>query len=164
MRWHYYADFVTVPVAAIIFIVWSGSHHLSLVATGFFAWTFAEYLLHRFWMHSRGIGWRLHKPHHDHPADHDAERSSLSTPLIAAPIALLLFVTTGARDGAAMMAGLLLGYFCFIVVHHAVHRWSIAPGWPLYSAKLRHAAHHRFNDCEFGVITSFWDTVFRTRR
>lgn len=162
-RGHYYADFVTVPATIILLVAWSGPR-LVLMLCGLCAWTLAEYLLHRCWMHSRGIGWRLHKPHHDRPADHDAERSSASTPLIATPIALILFAAAGAENGAAIFAGLLLGYFCFIAVHHAVHRWTIEPGSLLYPAKMRHVAHHHFNDRDFGVITSFWDVVFRTRR
>ena len=31
-----------------------------------------------------------------------------------------------------------------------------------YPAKLRHLAHHRFENCNYGVTTGFWDIVFRT--
>jgi hypothetical protein len=66
------------------------------------------------------------------------------------------------EDGSAIFAGLLLGYLAFITVHYAVHRWPIRPNSWLYSAKLRHLTHHRFENCNFGVTTSFWDIVFRT--
>jgi sterol desaturase/sphingolipid hydroxylase (fatty acid hydroxylase superfamily) len=100
--------------------------------------------------------------HHDHPNDPDAERSSLSTPLIAFPIGFLLIGTARVEDGSAIFAGLLLGYLAFIVVHYAVHRWPIEPNSWLYLAKMRHLTHHRFENCNYGVTTIFWDIVFRT--
>jgi len=74
----------------------------------------------------------------------------------------LLIVTAGLEDGSAIFAGLLLGYLAFIVVHYAVHRWPIEPNSWLYSAKMRHLTHHRFDNCNYGVTTIFWDIVFRT--
>jgi sterol desaturase/sphingolipid hydroxylase (fatty acid hydroxylase superfamily) len=63
---------------------------------------------------------------------------------------------------AAVFAGLLLGYLAFIMVHYAVHRWPIEPNSWLYSAKVRHLTHHRFDNFNYGVTTIFWDIVFRT--
>ena len=73
-----------------------------------------------------------------------------------------LIATAGVEDGSAIFAGLLLGYLAFITVHYAVHRWPIGPNSWLYSAKLQHLTHHRFENCNFGVTTVFWDIVFRT--
>jgi sterol desaturase/sphingolipid hydroxylase (fatty acid hydroxylase superfamily) len=67
------------------------------------------------------------------------------------------------RDGSAIFAGLLTGYLAFITIHYAVHRWTIEPNSWLYSAKMRHSTHHRFENCNFGVSTIFWDVVFRTQ-
>ena len=91
-----------------------------------------------------------------------SERSSLSTPLLAFPVGFLLIGAAGLEDGSAIFAGLLLGYLVFIVLHYAVHRWPIEPGSWLYPAKMRHLTHHRFENCNYGVTTIFWDIVFRT--
>src|SRR5262249_50684645 len=119
-----------------------------------------------FVFHQFPLGRRLHQLHHDRPADPDAERSSLSTPLVASPFGVVLLGAFGLEDGSAIFAGLLAGYLIFIAVHHAVHRGPIAPGpWPyswLYSIKLRHLTHHRFEGCNFADTTPFWDVVFRT--
>jgi sterol desaturase/sphingolipid hydroxylase (fatty acid hydroxylase superfamily) len=161
-RIRHFGDFVTVPLASVIFIDLAGVDCLYLVLAGLAAWTLLEYLVHRFVFHRySSVGRRLHQFHHDHPNDPDAERSSLSTPLIALPIGVLLIVTAG-EDGSAIFAGLLLGYLAFIVVHYAVHRWPIEPNSWLYSAKMRHLTHHRFDNCNYGVTTIFWDIVFRT--
>jgi sterol desaturase/sphingolipid hydroxylase (fatty acid hydroxylase superfamily) len=159
----HFGDFVTVPLASAIFIDMAGVDRLYLVLAGLAAWTLLEYLVHRFVFHRySSLGRRLHQVHHDYPNDPDAERSSLSTPLIAFPIGFLLFATAGVEDGSAIFAGLLSGYLAFITVHYTVHRWPIGPNSWLYSAKRRHVALHRFENCNFGVTTSFWDIVFRT--
>jgi len=158
----HFGDFVTVPLAIVIFVGFAGAYHLHLVVAGVVAWTPFEYLVHRFVFHRYSAGRRLHWLHHDRPKDPEAERSSLSTPLIAFPIGFLLIVTAGLKDGSAIFAGFLLGYLAFIVVHHAVHRRSIGPNSWLYSAKVRHLTHHRFDNCNYGVTTIFWDIVFRT--
>src|ERR1039458_9127140 len=112
----YLADFVIVPLAIVVLVNVAGLTRFPLIAVGFAVWTLAEYLLHRFALHWLPAGLRLHQPHHDHPSDIDLERSSLSTPLTACPIGLVL---------SALFTGLLLGYLAFIVMRHAVHRWTI---------------------------------------
>jgi len=162
-RARHFGDFVTVPLAIAIFVDLAGIYRLHLVLAGVAAWTLLEYLVHRFVFHRHAVGQRLHQLHHDHPSDPDAERSSLSTPLLASPIGYLLIGAAGVEDGSAIFAGLLLGYLAFIAVHYAVHRWPIEPGSRLYPAKLRHLTHHCLEDCNFGVTTIFWDIVFRTQ-
>lgn len=158
----HFGDFVTLPIAIVIFVGIAGVHRLYLVLLGVAAWTLLEYLVHRFLFHRYSVGRRLHQPHHDHPSDPDAERSSFSTPLIAFPIGFLLIVAAGMEGGSAIFAGLLLGYLAFIVVHYAAHRRPIEPNCWLYSAKKRHLTHHRLENCNYGVTTIFWDIVFRT--
>src|SRR5216684_5595306 len=163
-RLRHFGDFVTVPLAIVIFVGLAGMYRLYLVLVGVAAWTLLEYLVHRIVFHRYSVGRRLHQLHHDHPNDPDAERSSLSTPIIAFPIGFLLIGAAGVEEGSAIFAGLLLGYLAFIVVHYAVHCWPIEPtslAW-LYSAKMRHLTHHRFENCNYGVTTGFWDIVFRT--
>jgi sterol desaturase/sphingolipid hydroxylase (fatty acid hydroxylase superfamily) len=123
------------------------------------AWTFLEYLVHRFGLHRYFLGRRLHQLHHDHPSDPDAERSSLSSPLIAFPMGVILIGAAGVQDGSGIFAGLLLGYLIFITIHFDVHRSPIEPYSWLYPAKMRHLTHHRLEICNYGVTTGFWDVV-----
>jgi sterol desaturase/sphingolipid hydroxylase (fatty acid hydroxylase superfamily) len=162
-RWiRHFGDFVTIPLAIVVLASVGGTSRLPLVVVGLAAWTLVEYLMHRFVFHRFPIGTRLHQLHHDRPSDPDAERSSLSTPLVAAPFGLALWGAFGLEDGSSMFAGLLAGYLVFIAVHHIVHRWPVGPDSWLYSIKLRHVAHHRQEDRNFGVTSGFWDVVFRT--
>jgi sterol desaturase/sphingolipid hydroxylase (fatty acid hydroxylase superfamily) len=163
IRWiRHFGDFVTVPLAVAVFLELAGEDRFYLALAGFAAWTFMEYWVHRIMFHRYWLTRRLHQLHHDHPSDPDAERSSLSTPLLALPVGLLLIGAAGVQDGSAIFAGLLFGYLVFIVIHYAVHRWSIGPGSWLYSTKMRHLTHHSLENCNFGVTTIFWDIVFRT--
>jgi sterol desaturase/sphingolipid hydroxylase (fatty acid hydroxylase superfamily) len=162
-RIRHFGDYVTIPLAAVIFMDLAGMYRLYLVLVGLAAWTLMEYLVHRFvFHHGHSLGRRLHQLHHDHPSDPDSERSSLSTPLLAFPIGYLLIHAAGLEDGSALFAGLLWGYLIFIVVHYAVHRWRIEPNSWLYPTKMRHLTHHHLENCNFGVTTIFWDVVFRT--
>ena len=158
----HFGDFVTVPIASLIFMDVAGRQRLYLVVVGLAAWTLLEYLVHRFVFHHYSAGSRLHQLHHDRPSDPNSERSSISTPLLAFPFGLLLIGIAGVKDGAAIFAGLLLGYLIFIAVHYAVHRWQIEPNSWLYQAKMRHLTHHRDENCNYGVTTIFWDIVFHT--
>jgi sterol desaturase/sphingolipid hydroxylase (fatty acid hydroxylase superfamily) len=161
-RIRHYGDFVALPIAIAILAGVAGLDRLYLVLAGAGCWTLLEYLVHRFVFHRSSLGQRLHGPHHDHPSDPDAERSSLSTPFICFPIWFLLVRAAGMEDGSAIFAGLLLGYLAFIAIHYAVHRCAIEPNSMLYPAKMRHLTHHRFENCNFGVTTMVWDIVFRT--
>ncbi|HLZ00558.1 MAG TPA: sterol desaturase family protein [Bradyrhizobium sp.] len=158
----HFGDFVTIPLAILTFAGLAGLSRLYLVVVGLLAWTLVEYLMHRFVFHHFPLARHLHQLHHDHPADPDSERSSLSTPLVVAPFALLSLGIAGVEDGSAILAGLLAGYLIFIAVHHAVHRWPVNPRSPLYSIKLRHLVHHHLEDCNFGVTTGFWDVICRS--
>src|ERR1700676_5794580 len=107
-RIRHFGDFVTVPIAIVIFADLAGMYRLYMAPVGVAAWTLLEYLVHRIVFHRYPVGRRLHQLHHDHPNDPDAERSSLSTPLIASLIGFLLIASAGWEDGSAIFAGLLL--------------------------------------------------------
>jgi len=53
----------------------------------------------------------------------------------------------------------LLGYLAFIVVHMPSPLADRAKSW-LYSAKIRHLTHHRFENCNYGVTTVFRTSCF----
>ncbi|GEP00610.1 sterol desaturase family protein [Methylobacterium haplocladii] len=153
-RLAYYADFVTMPVLALLLIV-LGDAGLVGIVSGLFTWTLAEYAIHRVLFH-RVPGFRAaHDAHHAKPCGRTGVTSWHSLAVFAG-LALVL--------PAGILAGFALGYLGYITVHHAVHHWTIAPGHPLYALKLRHAAHHCGVEANFGVVTTAWDRVFGTYR
>ena len=72
-RLRHFGDFVSVPLAIVIFVGLAGMYRLYLVLAGVAAWTLLEYLVHRIVFHRYSVGRRLHRLHHDRPNDPDAE-------------------------------------------------------------------------------------------
>lgn len=132
---------------------------LLLVLAGWFTWTLAEYVLHRFGMHAakgRGLASREHLRHH---ADRDSvlEKWALSWSgvlLAGAGLAWSLHPAFG--------AGWVLGYGFYDWQHYWAHRR--APRNRYQRFVRRHHFHHHFGHPmrNHGVTTAFWDRVFGT--
>lgn len=168
---NYYADIVVYPVvvAALFVGEFTGAHAvapyrwLALCAIGLCSWTLIEYVIHRFVFHVVPPALQMHLAHHAEP------RATIGTPIWLSFAAfalggfLPLWSYGGFETASGGLAGLLLGYIWYIIVHHAVHHWRIEPTSWLYTAKLRHTTHHyRSDDYNFGVTTRFWDRAFGT--
>ena len=65
-RLRHFGDFVTVPLAIVIFVGLAGVYRLHLVLVGVAAWTLLEYLVHRIVFHRYSAGRRLHQLHQLH--------------------------------------------------------------------------------------------------
>jgi sterol desaturase/sphingolipid hydroxylase (fatty acid hydroxylase superfamily) len=167
----YYADFVVYPVA-VLALAGTGLHGQAtesrvgwLVAflVGLTAWTLIEYVLHRFVFHHFPVFADQHNLHHQDSIAYFGTPTWLSLMAFGALGFVPLWWGAGLVIASGAMAGLMLGYLCYVSVHHAVHHWRLGPDSLLYRAKLRHAHHHYACDEQnFGVTTGFWDAVFRT--
>ncbi|GLS44352.1 sterol desaturase family protein [Methylobacterium brachythecii] len=153
-RLAYYADFVTMPVLALVLIA-LGDATMHGVIAGILLWTLAEYVLHRWAFHALPFFKPAHDEHHAKPSGRTGVTSWHSLAVFGG-LALVL--------PAGILAGFVIGYLAYITAHHAVHHWRIAPGHLLYALKLRHNAHHRGVEANFGVVTTVWDRVFGTYR
>jgi sterol desaturase/sphingolipid hydroxylase (fatty acid hydroxylase superfamily) len=164
------------PVAAL-FLVRSLVRHdvgvvgaLGLFFAGIFAWTFAEYVLHRWVFHwtndtpwGKRIHFLLHGVHHDYPNDKDRLVMPLPTSIPLAIIFYSLFAfTMGIPRGEPFFAGFTVGYLFYDGTHYFVHHFVPKSRW----GKLlrRHHLTHHFADHDggFGVSSPLWDHVFRT--
>ena len=166
----YYADFVTVPLATSVAMIWLFSLHTVnaaafglAVITGAGAWTFAEYAIHRWSFHGNGPAATYaseHRMHHIHPAEFIGA-SPVTTALVGAFGFWILTLLFGPALGVGLLVGLVLGYLFYIFVHDQMHH-STMPG--KYFAKLNaaHELHHRRFKVNYGIITPFWDHVFGT--
>ncbi len=167
----YYSDYFVIPALATgltVASLWStpvdkwGLWTASFVG-GAATWTFAEYQLHRWILHHVPVIKDMHEAHHSDQKALIGTPSWLSLALVMILVLLPAYLLTGFSYGAGFTAGLLLGYFFYIVVHHGVHHWRLRPGSYLYKLKHRHALHHHFDDDgNYGVTTGFWDKVFGT--
>jgi sterol desaturase/sphingolipid hydroxylase (fatty acid hydroxylase superfamily) len=140
-----------------------------LIPAGLAFWTLVEYLLHRFVFHHTPrsswqmcLGYLLHGVHHAFPEDRLRWTIPLITSLpVAAALATVSLVSFGAAGGP-FMAGVLLGYLAYDLLHYAIHRGPMRSRLGNYLRK-RHLAHHYgVPERNFGVSSPLWDFVFRS--
>ncbi len=142
---------------------------ISLFVAGLFAWTFTEYMFHRYFFHFRPrnswqhrVWYLAHGVHHDYPED--ARRLVLS-PFVSGPIAILFYLLFRTLFGALhppFFAGFVLGYITYDSLHYLVHSTKPSGGLGLF-LKRQHMKHHFVEpDKNFGVSSPLWDHVFRT--
>ena len=142
-----------------------------LSIAGMFAWTLAEYALHRWvfhWTNGTTLGKRihflLHGVHHDFPNDKDRLVMPLAASLPLSVFFYAVFFVTmgGVRTAEPFFAGFTLGYLLYDGTHYAIHHFRPRSRW----GKLlrRHHMVHHYADHEggFGVSTPLWDLVWRT--
>lgn len=181
----YYLDFVLSPACAIaLFVAELQIHGARLLMrwaiaalVGLFAWSLAEYLIHAFVFHRVPGIRQAHDEHHRRPSAYIGVASIYTFAIFAALTTLTCIAAgiseiytegltrgfySGFTDGSGFMAGFLVGYLLYIVVHDAMHHREIGPGHWLYAAKMRHVAHHKGLEANFGIITTLWDRAFGT--
>jgi sterol desaturase/sphingolipid hydroxylase (fatty acid hydroxylase superfamily) len=167
---------VWVPVAAF-FVVRSVLRHdlaplalMGICAIGTFAWTFAEYVLHRFVFHwtsdterGRRVHFLLHGVHHDFPSDKDRLVMPLPT---SVPLAVLFYVLftfgMGHTFGEPFFAGFIVGYLFYDGTHYYVHHFVPTTRWGRFLRRHHLTHHHADHHGGFGVSTPLWDAVFGT--
>jgi sterol desaturase/sphingolipid hydroxylase (fatty acid hydroxylase superfamily) len=143
----------------------------ALFGGGAFAWTFVEYLMHRFGLHLptktpsfRIAFYLVHGHHHEAPDD---TRRIVATPLQGALLALLLAgiarLVAGPIASGPLLAGALVGYQLYELAHWSAHH-ARTRIWPLGALRRHHLAHHHVDaKSRFGISSPLWDVVFGTR-
>ena len=176
-RWHWTSPlWVYVPFVAFLMYLSLVNFEVSIIVTaalfvaGMFAWTFAEYVFHRFLFHyhpksawGKRLIWILHGVHHDYPSD--AWRLVMPLP-ISLPLAVvfytLFYLVIGESHTPAFMAGFVTGYLIYDIGHYAVHHFPIKGG--IWGYLREHHMRHHFKSPHqgYGVSSPLWDYVFGT--
>lgn len=151
----YYTDFVIYPILTVIFTVLfvTSFSTLALYTAGVTLFTFAEYWVHRTWLH-RVMWHSTHQRHHVHPEEYIVFPWYYIPGIMLGFFCILPF---------ASFAGFLLGYCWFIYWHHILHHWDLSkmPAWiQRYSAW--HEMHHYKTRYNYGITHPLWDVVFGT--
>jgi sterol desaturase/sphingolipid hydroxylase (fatty acid hydroxylase superfamily) len=142
--------FFASALAIVLLVISTSSPSIIIVrfCCGLVAWTLAEYITHRFVLHA--IAPVQHGIHHARPRD--------AVDKIFWQI-WLAFAVLYPMLGGAIMAGVLVAYAWYLLVHYCAHHHStILPA----SVLKHHLDHHRFANRNYGVTTKFWDRVFGT--
>lgn len=169
-KWSYRADFAVYPILAATAASLALAHAtraqgeagmIALLA-GVLVWTLVEYVLHRWVLHRLQPFKRLHEVHHANPSGFIGTPTWFSAALFMALWGALAATMPRAIAGG-LIAGLMLGYLAYTLLHDALHHRRARPGGWLHRAKLRHARHHRPGArTDFGVSTDLWDRLFAT--
>lgn len=167
---------VWIPVAAFVLYRSAARHDLGALGivgmffAGLFAWTFSEYVLHRWIFHwvndtawGRRIHFLLHGVHHDFPNDRDRLVMPLPTSVpLAVIFYTLFFVLLGKALCEPFFAGFTIGYLFYDGTHYFVHHFTPKSRWGKLLRKHHLTHHHADHDGGFGVSSPLWDHVFRT--
>jgi len=134
-----------------------------LFFTGWFIWTFAEYVMHRFWNHDKNAEnspiVQKHNHHHTHPTEISisGKQRAMMLFISLALIGLSLCLNTYLM----FIAGMWTGFFWFFLMHYFLHqKWSkkVFPRLVHY-----HVVHHcKEPDTCFGISVAWWDILFAT--
>ena len=142
---------------------------------GLFAWTLAEYAVHRFVFHfpphapwQERIAFLFHGVHHAQP---QCKTRLVMPPIVSVPMAalfygacyLILGVVLGAPYWVApVFSGLIAGYLTYDMLHYATHHIPMRGRYGKFLRKYHMLHHFKTPDQRFGVSSPLWDRVFGT--
>lgn len=141
---------------------------VGLFVAGFFSWSFAEYIMHRFLYHkiedatyNTGIQYLFHGIHHEYPNDKTRLVLPVIPSLTIAAIFFGIFYLIMGKYAFVFGPGFLIGYCAYMTVHYTVHK--VAPPKRFNFWWTFHNIHHyQQHDRAFGVTSPIWDIVFGT--
>ena len=170
-RANYWASYVVDLSCPLLFAylgvrhpVWWPSAVISFLA-GVILFTLVEYSIHRWLLHNpRSAFYHLHAVHHTDPDKYSAFLFPASLAILVPVWFLLMWMHYAAA--AFFLCGFSGGYFYFGMLHHVEHSTRInqIPFRWLQKRWAAHSVHHRIDQSNFGVMTSFWDYVFGTQQ
>ncbi|MEO9966672.1 MAG: sterol desaturase family protein [Reichenbachiella sp.] len=159
------------------YLIYTGSTEYGLSAIqlmilflgGVLAFTFVEYLMHRFLFHMpettpirKKVVYTMHGVHHDHPKD--KERLAMPVPL-SLTISFVFFLFFRLIMGELVwgfLPGFLMGYAGYLWVHFMIHTFQ-PPKRFFKFFWVHHGIHHyKQPQRAFGVTTPIWDLIFKT--
>jgi len=142
-----------------------------LFFTGVIAFTWVEYMVHRYVFHLKPytelrakLQYTMHGVHHEFPKDKDRLAMPPLLSITIATILLLLFKVIMGDFVFAFLPGFLVGYASYLSVHYMVHAY--APPKNFFKALwVNHSVHH-YKDGEvvFGVSSPLWDYIYGTMK
>lgn len=161
--------FLSIIFPAMMILVLSRSYfpllfQPGLLFTGWFTWTFAEYMLHRFGHHSQNKkkhthSQELHQHHHTHPTEIKV------TPglrlFLFALSSTCLWLSFMLNNYFTFLCGIVCGIALFFFMHYILHhKWSAKFFPRLHRFHIYH--HCKFPDRCHGISVHWWDYIFGT--
>jgi sterol desaturase/sphingolipid hydroxylase (fatty acid hydroxylase superfamily) len=140
-----------------------------LFFAGLLAFSFVEYMMHRFLFHMsthtprrEKLQYTFHGVHHEYPKDKGRLAMPPIVSVVLASSILGLFYLLMQEAAFAFFPGFILGYAAYLFVHYIVHAYQ--PPKNFFKALwINHAVHHYKDQTKaYGVSSPLWDYVFGT--
>jgi sterol desaturase/sphingolipid hydroxylase (fatty acid hydroxylase superfamily) len=168
-RTNYWAEVAIDSALCLLLLVLGWQQHdggaltaLLALGLGLFAFSFIEYLFHRWLFHTRiPLFTQGHDLHHARPLGYD------SLPFFLPPVVLLVlagvFVLVMPTGFALLLASsITFGYILYglshFIIHHVRFKQPLLRRWA-----GAHHVHHYHPDTNFGVTSSLWDVLLGTK-
>jgi sterol desaturase/sphingolipid hydroxylase (fatty acid hydroxylase superfamily) len=144
---------------------------IGLFVLGFVAFTWVEYMVHRYVFHMKTytavrakLQYTMHGVHHEYPKDKDRLAMPPLLSVTIATILLLLFRLLMGDLVFAFLPGFLVGYAAYLAVHYMVHAFAPPKNF-LKALWINHGSHHYKNgEMIFGVSSPLWDYIYGTMK
>lgn len=166
------AMYIILTISGLVYYYISHNSNISFIVAGFFlgvfAWTLAEYLMHRFLYHkikdasfSSGIQYIFHGIHHKYPTDESRLVLPVVPSLLIASFFFGLFYAFMGAFAFVFSSGFLIAYITYMNIHYKIHKSSPSKNYRFWWE--HHNIHHyEQHDRAFGVSSPLWDYVFGT--
>lgn len=140
-----------------------------MFSAGLIAFTWVEYLVHRYLFHMstytklrEKIQYTMHGIHHEFPKEKD--RLAMP-PLLSISIATLLLFLLRLVLGDfvfSFLPGFLVGYALYMAIHYMVHAYQPPKNFLRY-LWINHSVHHYKDGVGvYGVSSPLWDYIYGT--
>lgn len=168
-RFNYWLEFAFTGSLAIALLATGVNLHrgswfaaFATVVSGLAAFSFIEYLFHRWIFHGPDSMYRRgHDAHHRDPHGYDALPFFLPSAILVG--LTLLFALAMPGSHACLLGGAIaFGYVGYGLTHFAIHATRFRQPW-LRRWAASHHIHHHHADANFGVTTPLWDHLLGTR-
>jgi len=140
-----------------------------MVLAGMIAFSFVEYLIHRYIFHFKAtshkqekLQYSIHGIHHEFPRDKDRLVMPLVFSSLLAALFFLLFSVLLGKQGIVFFAGFIAGYSTYLVIHYAVHARKPPQNFLKFWWKHHSLHHYASVHTAFSVSFPVWDILFGT--
>lgn len=142
-----------------------------LFILGVIAFTWVEYMVHRYVFHMKTyttlrakLQYTIHGVHHEYPKDKDRLAMPPLLSVTIATVLLLLFRLVMGDFAFAFLPGFIVGYAAYLAIHYMVHAFAPPKNF-LKHLWINHGTHHYKNgDLIYGVSSPLWDYIYGTMR
>lgn len=175
-RTHIAVPLIVFFIYASVLLYWSITHTtlsapltVSMFFLGLIAFTWVEYIVHRYLFHMgtstetrAKMQYTMHGVHHEFPKDKERLAMPPVLSITIATLLLFLFRMVLGDFVFSFLPGFLVGYAFYLSVHYMVHAYAPPKNF-LKILWINHSVHHyKDGKAVYGVSSPLWDYIYGT--